>query len=153
MKGGCIMTFMLNRTSIALLGILASAPLLADTPHDVEAATQQWVAAFNRKSSVDIVALYAKDAVFFGTSSPVLRDTPDLVKDYFKTLPDLGNSTIAVGEHRVQVFGDVAVNTGFYTRSSTQNGKLVQNPARFTFVYQLRQGKWMIVEHHSSAVP
>jgi len=145
------MTFMLK--SVALLGMLVSAPLLADTTHDVEAATQQWVAAFDRKSPVDIVALYAKDAVFFGTSSPVLRDTPELVKDYFKTLPDLGDSTITVGDHRVQVFGDVAVNTGFYTRSSTQNGKLVQNPARFTFVYQLRQGKWMIVEHHSSAVP
>lgn len=144
---------MISRTSFVLLGILASAPLFANTAQDVEAATQQWIAAFNRKSTVDIVALYAKDAVFFGTTSPVLRDTPELVKDYFKSLPSLGDSTIAVGEHRVQVFGDVAINTGFYTRSSTQDGKVVQNPARFTFVYQLRQGKWMIVEHHSSALP
>ena len=144
---------MTSRTSFALLVILISAPLLADTAQDVEAATQQWIAAFNRKSQTDIVALYAKDAVFFGTTSPVLRDTPELVKDYFKSLPSLGDSTIAVGEHRVQVFGDVAINTGFYTRSSTQDGKVVQNPARFTFVYQLRQGKWMIVEHHSSALP
>jgi hypothetical protein len=58
-----------------------------------------------------------------------------------------------MGEHRVQVFGDVAINTGFYTRTSVQDGKEVKNPARFTFVYQLRQGKWMIVEHHSSALP
>lgn len=144
---------MFPRTSFALCGILVSAPLFADTTQDVEAATQQWVAAFNRKAPADIVALYAKDAVFFGTTSPVLRDTPELVKDYFKNLPDLGDSTITVGEHRVQVLGDVAINTGFYTRSSTQNGKLVRNPARFTFVYQLREGKWMIVEHHSSALP
>jgi uncharacterized protein (TIGR02246 family) len=144
---------MISRTSFALLGILMSAPLFAATAQDVEAATQQWVTAFNRKSSVDIVALYAKDAVFFGTTSPVLRDTPELVKEYFKGLPNLADSTIAVGEHRVQVFGDVAINTGFYTRSSTQDGKVTQNPARFTFVYQLRQGKWMIVEHHSSALP
>jgi hypothetical protein len=34
-----------------------------------------------------------------------------------------------------------------------QNGKTVQNPARFTFVYQLREGKWMIVTHHSSVLP
>jgi uncharacterized protein (TIGR02246 family) len=138
---------------LALISLLVSAPLAADTVADVEAATQQWISAFNRKSAADIVALYAKDAVFFGTSSPVLRDTPELVRDYFKGIADLGDSTIAVGDHRVQVFGDVAINTGYYTRSSTQNGKVVQNPARFTFVYQLRQGKWMIVEHHSSAVP
>lgn len=133
--------------------VFVSAKAPADMARDVEAATQKWIDAFNRKSSTDIVALYAKDAVFFGTSSPVLRDTPELLKDYFKALPGLGESTISVGEHRVQVFGDTAINTGFYTRSSTQNGTLVQNPARFTFVYQLRQGKWVIVEHHSSALP
>jgi uncharacterized protein (TIGR02246 family) len=137
----------------AWLSLLACAPLAADTVSEVEAATQQWISAFNRKSAPDIVALYAKDAVLFGTSSPVLRDSPALVKDYFKGIADLGNATIATGEHRVRVFGDIAINTGFYTRSSTQNGKVVQNPARFTFVYQLRQGKWMIVEHHSSALP
>jgi uncharacterized protein (TIGR02246 family) len=125
----------------------------ADAVADVEAATQQWISAFNRKNARDIVALYARDAVFFGTSSPVLRDRPELVWDYFKGIADLGDATISTGEHRVQVFGDVAVNTGFYTRSSKQDGKVVQNPARFTFVYQLREGKWMIVTHHSSALP
>ena len=120
---------------------------------DVEAAIQAWISAFNRKSTADIVALYARDAVLLGTSSPVLRDTPELVQDYFKGLADLGDATISTGEHRVHVFGDVAINSGFYTRSSTQNGRTVQNPARFTFVYQLRDGKWMIVAHHSSALP
>jgi uncharacterized protein (TIGR02246 family) len=144
---------MLRRVSFAVACMLSSVLLFADTTQDVEAATQQWVAAFNRKSTAEIVALYAQDAVFFGTTSPVLRDTPELIRDYFKSLPTLGDSTIAVGDHRIQVFGDVAINTGFYTRSSTVNGQVVHNPARFTFVYQLRQGKWMIVEHHSSSVP
>jgi uncharacterized protein (TIGR02246 family) len=140
-------------TLLAVLCMLVNTPVFADAAKDVEAATQQWIAAFNRKSTTDIVALYAKDAVFFGTSSPILRDTPALVHDYFKGLPNLGDSTISMGEHRVQVFGDVAINTGFYTRTAMQDGKEVKNPARFTFVYQLRQGKWMIVEHHSSALP
>ena len=30
---------------------------------------------------------------------------------------------------------------------------IVWNPARFTFVYALREGKWMIVTHHSSTLP
>ena len=138
---------------LALMSILISGPVLADAAKDVEATTQQWIAAFNRKSAADIVALYAKDAVFFGTTSPIIRDTPELVRDYFKNIGDTGNSTISMGEHRVQVFGDVAINTGFYTRTTVQDGKEVKNPARFTFVYQLRQGKWMIVEHHSSVLP
>lgn len=139
--------------SLALLCALFGGPAFADTAKDVEATTQQWIAAFNRKSATDIVALYAKDAVFFGTTSPILRDTPALVQDYFKNIGNAGDSTISMGDHRVQVFGNVAINTGFYTRSSTQDGKVVQNPARFTFVYQLRQGKWVIVEHHSSVLP
>jgi uncharacterized protein (TIGR02246 family) len=139
--------------SLVSVSLLASTPLWADATQDVEAATRQWITAFNRKNAKEIVALYAQDAVFFGTSSGVLRDKPDLVWDYFKGIADLGDATIETGEHRVQVFGNVAVNTGYYTRSSKQNGKVVQNPARFTFVYQLREGKWMIVTHHSSALP
>jgi uncharacterized protein (TIGR02246 family) len=140
--------------SLAIVSMITCAPLFAATPSsDVEKATEQWISAFNRKNATEIVALYAKDAVFFGTSSPVLRDKPELVWDYFKGIANLGDATISVGEHRVQVFGNVAVNTGFYTRSSVQDGKTVQNPARFTFVYQLRNGKWMIVTHHSSALP
>jgi uncharacterized protein (TIGR02246 family) len=140
--------------SLALISMAICAPLFAEPMSvDVEKATEQWISAFNRKNAREIVTLYAKDAVFFGTSSPVLRDKPELVWDYFKGIADLGDSTISVGEHRVQVFGNTAVNTGFYTRNSVQNGKTVQNPARFTFVYQLRDGKWMIVTHHSSALP
>src|SRR3954465_3567550 len=70
--------------SLALLCALIGAPAFADPAKDVEATTQQWTAAFNPKSAADIVALYAKDAVFFGTTSPILRDTPALVQDYFK---------------------------------------------------------------------
>ena len=138
---------------LAIALLLATPIVQADATSDVKAATAKWVDAFNRKSATEIVALYAKDAVFFGTSSPVLRDSPQLVQDYFKSLPTLGDAVISVGDQRVQVFGNVAINTGFYTRSSVQDGKPVQNPARFTFVYEQRNGQWVIVNHHSSALP
>ena len=141
----------------ALLCLLLAAPaaaMAATAPEaDVRAATARWIDAFNRKDATAIVSLYAADAVFFGTSSPVLRDSPALVTDYFKSLPTLGDALITVGDNRVQLYGDVAVHTGYYTRSSVQDGKTTQNPARFTFVYAKRDGKWQIVNHHSSALP
>jgi uncharacterized protein (TIGR02246 family) len=137
---------------MALIAVRAT-PAFADAKSEVVAATQSWIEAFNRKDAKAIVSLYSKDAVFFGTSSPVLRDTPELVWEYFKGIGDLGDAEISLGDHRVQVFGKTAVNTGFYTRTSTQNGKTVKNPARFTFVYGKRRGRWLIVEHHSSALP
>jgi len=140
--------------ALTLASLLGAAPhALADDRTDVEAATQRWISAFNRKSTDDIVALYAPDAVFHGTSSPVLRDTPALVREYFNGLANLGNSTMATAEHRVQLLGDVAISSGFYIRSATDNGKTAQTPARFTFVYARRGGQWLIVAHHSSALP
>ena len=147
-------------THFAALLVLTLATALGDAPPaqaddraDVEAATQRWISAFNRKSTDDIVALYASDAVFHGTSSPVLRDSPALVRDYFNGLSNLGNSTMATAEHRVQLLGNVAISSGFYIRTATDNGKTVQTPARFTFVYARRGGQWLIVAHHSSALP
>jgi uncharacterized protein (TIGR02246 family) len=133
--------------------LLAAPAVRADAVAEVQAATAKWIDAFNRKSARDIVALYAKDAVFFGTSSPVLRDSPEMVQDYFKALPTFGDATISIGDQRVQVFGDVAIHTGYYTRAFMQGGALVKNPARFTFVYAKRNGQWQIVNHHSSALP
>jgi hypothetical protein len=138
---------------LALILAFVSSAALSDPNADVEAATGRWINAFNRKSTVDIVALYAKDAVFFGTTSPVLRDSPELIQEYFKGLDHLGDATIAMGEHRVQLLGDTAINTGYYTLSSQRNGATVKSPARFTFVYQLRNGSWIIVAHHSSVLP
>jgi uncharacterized protein (TIGR02246 family) len=144
---------MIKLKALLFVFLFFSATVQADSMSDVEAATGQWIAAFNHKDAKGIVSLYAKDAVFFGTSSPVLRDKPELVWDYFKGLPTLGDSIVTLGEHRIQVFDDVAINTGYYTRSATQDGKKVESPARFTFVYAKRDGKWLIVNHHSSALP
>jgi len=144
------------RASLIASGLASLAltlPAFADTRADVEAATAQWIDAFNRKSTADIVKLYAPDAVFLGTSSPVICDTPALVEEYFRSLATLGDATNAVGEHRVQIFGDVAISSGYYTLTRTQDGKTTRSPARFSFVYQKRGGKWLIVSHHSSAFP
>ncbi len=142
-----------RRIFIALFLVASGGAAFADPSSDIEAATSRWIDAFNRKSIADIVALYDRDAVFFGTTSPVLRDTPALIQDYFNGLAHLGGATLELGEHRVQVFGDTAVNTGFYTLDRQVEGSSVRSPARFTFVYQLRHGSWMIVAHHSSALP
>ncbi len=139
--------------ALALLPTLLPPAAKADDKAEVEAATARWIDAFNRKSTADIVALYAPDAVFFGTSSSVLRDRPELVREYFGNLPAQGNATISLGDHRVQLFGRLAINTGYYTRTTQQEGREVKNPARFTFVYEKRQGRWLIVNHHSSAFP
>jgi ketosteroid isomerase-like protein len=71
-----------------------------------------------------------------------------------KTLPTFPPEfKVLLGEQRIRVFGDIAINTGTYSFSNVRAGKPTNLPARFSFVYRNRDGRWLIVDHHSSAVP
>jgi hypothetical protein len=101
-----------------------------------------------------VVALYDSEAVLWGTRSPKLRDNSGTVRDYFGILKTVPSSYKAVlGEQRIRIYGDMAINTGTYTFSEVRDGKEVLRPARYSFVYANRGGRWLIVDHHSSAVP
>jgi uncharacterized protein (TIGR02246 family) len=134
---------------------LAMAPLfsLADAADDVAAATQAWAAAYNSHDPLRVLARYHPDAVFWGTTSPTLRDRPDEVLAYFGSLRNRPDARVSIGESRVRVFGDVALNTGFYTFTDMVDGRATTRPGRFSFAYRLVDGQWLIVDHHSSALP
>lgn len=120
----------------------------------VRAATQAWIDAFNARDAARISALYAPDAVFWGTISPTIRLTPEAVLEYFESSavkrPRL---RMTVGESHVRVFGDGAVHAGYYTSIDPRDEGDLVTPLRFTFMYRLEGGRWVIVSHHSSRVP
>lgn len=138
-------------TLLFLIGTVA--PALAGPPEDVTAATRAWAAAYDSRDPQRILALYAPDAVFWGTSSPILRDTPALIADYFKSAPSQPNARVVLGDFKVRVWGDTAAATGSYTFTDTRDGQTTSRPARFSFLYRLTGGRWLIVDHHSSSVP
>ena len=121
---------------------------------EIVAATQAWIDAMGSHDAPRVVALYDAEAVLWGTRSPTLRDTPATVADYFNILRTVPPSYKAVlDEQRIRVYGDIALNTGSYTFSELRDGKEILRPARFSFVYRNRNGRWLIVDHHSSVVP
>lgn len=139
-------------TSIVILGSASLTP--AGPKEDVAAATQAWIDAMSSHDPDRVVALYDPEAVLWGTRSPTLRDTPSTVRGYFDILKTVPPSYKAVlGEQRIRIYGDIAINTGTYTFSEDRDGKPMSRPARFSFVYRNRDGRWLIVDHHSSAVP
>ena len=132
----------------------ASPPPAEQSRAEIAAVMQKWIDGMSRHDTDSVVALYDPEAVLWGTRSPVLRDKPELVREYFgvlRTVPPTYKATL--GEQRIRVFGDVAVNTGSYTFSEVRDGKEILRPARFSMVYRYRNGRWMIVDHHSSASP
>jgi uncharacterized protein (TIGR02246 family) len=137
-----------------LLVLVGPSLALAGSKEDVGAATQAWVDGMNSHNAERVVALYDSEAVLWGTRSSTLRDTPATVRDYFKVLQTVPSSyKVVLGEQRIRIYGDTALNTGTYTFSEDRDGKPITRPARFSFVYRNRDGRWLIVDHHSSAVP
>jgi uncharacterized protein (TIGR02246 family) len=151
---------MRTRTSTAgvllSLGLIAAAPAAMAEPMDeVAEATRQWETTFATNDPDRMLALYRDDAVLWGTLSPTVRDEPAELRAYFeaafKALPE---ATVAFGEQLIRVYGDdAAINTGYYTFSYVKDGETKAIPARYSFTY-IRDGEdWLIVDHHSSAVP
>lgn len=147
----------MKRTSfmlVLLLVLVAPLVTLAGPKDDVGAAMQAWVDGMNSHNAERVVALYDPEAVLWGTRSSTIRDTPATVRDYFKVLQTVPSSyKVVLGEQRIRIYGDIAINTGTYTFSEDRDGQPIARPARFSFVYRNRDGRWMIIDHHSSQVP
>ena len=124
---------------------------------EVASATRAWIDAMGSHDQERVLALYDPEAVLWGTTSPSIRDNPASIREYFnflRTAPPYYKGVL--GEQRIRVNGDMAINTGTYTfigPALDAAGKPVSRPARFSFVYRKRDGRWLIVDHHSSAVP
>jgi uncharacterized protein (TIGR02246 family) len=123
----------------------------------VATATQAWIDAMGSHDQARVLALYEPEAVLWGTTSSAIRDNPSSIREYFDFLPTAPPYYKGVlGEQRIRVYGDMAINTGTYTfigPALDAAGKPVSRPARFSFTYRNRDGRWLIVDHHSSAVP
>jgi hypothetical protein len=92
--------------------------------------------------------------VLWGTLSPTVRSDRAALRDYFvtafKVLPGL---KVTFGEQLIRVYGNAAVNTGYYTFSYTRDGEAKTLPARYSLTFVKDAANWMIVDHHSSAMP
>jgi hypothetical protein len=120
----------------------------------VAGAVDRWTTVLAENNPDTIVALYSKDAVLWGTLSSTVRSDPAGLKAYFvgafQALPKL---TVKFGEQFIRVYGDTAVNTGYYTLFYTKDGETKSIPARYSFTFVKEGNDCKIVDHHSSAMP
>ena len=139
---------------ILLLSLMLAPGAQAGPQEDVAAATAKWGEVVAENNPETISALYAKDGVLWGTLSPTVRSDAGGINAYFvgayKALPKL---TVKFGDQLIRVYGNTAVNTGYYTFSFVKDGKTESLPARYSFTFVKDGDKWVIVDHHSSAMP
>jgi uncharacterized protein (TIGR02246 family) len=121
---------------------------------EVHAATQAWVAAFNECDANKAAALYDPEAVLWGTYAQAIISTPAGIRQYFERVCSSSPPPkVSLHEQLVRVYGDTAVNSGTYAFAVVVQGQPRTVPGRYSFTYRKTSGQWLIIDHHSSALP
>ncbi|GAA4003038.1 MULTISPECIES: SgcJ/EcaC family oxidoreductase [Streptomyces] len=114
-----------------------------------------WNAALQTGDSGKVADLYAKDGVLLPTVSNNVRSDRAEIVDYFNHF--LENKPVGKKiETIVNVLdSNTAIDAGVYefTLTDHETGKKRVVEARYTYVYEKIDGKWLIMNHHSSAMP
>ena len=96
-----------------------------------------------------LAALYTDNAVLL----PAVSNKPRYTKAERIAFFSKFDQTRAVGhvdEHHVQIGCNAVIDSGVYTLTLAQGGHV---KARYTFVYVYDGKRWLIANHHSSAMP
>lgn len=147
-------------TTVAVLFAGTGATQAADhrprlpSEREIRDLFDRWNAALATLDANRVADLYAPDAVLLPTVSAEIRKTRAARVDYFKHF--LENKPVGrIQERVINVLNrNSAIDTGLYQFTLTdKHGHRSKVDARYTFVYKLRGGRWLIINHHSSAVP
>jgi uncharacterized protein (TIGR02246 family) len=139
--------------AVALAGC-QSMPSSDTMKSEVGLATQAWVSAFNSCDANKAGALYDPEAVLWGTVAPTIISSPAGVRQYFERVCSASPPPkVTLGEQLIRTYGDTAINSGNYTFTIFPGGQARAFPARYSFTYRKKDGQWLIVDHHSSALP
>ena len=113
----------------------------------------RWNDALKTLDPRRVAECYAADGILLPTVSNIPRTNHDEIADYFKHF--LEKRPVGTVNQRNVRFGcNKITDAGIYTfRLTDKDGKVTDVPARYTFVYENRDGQWLIIHHHSSVMP
>lgn len=114
-----------------------------------------WSDLINEGDVEGVLALYAENAPLFATFDPQPLDRPEQRRKYFEGFLGRPGAGVELDEASlgfVSTAEGAYHATGLYTFFYEENGILVRQAARFTFIVSVDQGP-AILHHHSSLVP
>ncbi|WP_405949612.1 SgcJ/EcaC family oxidoreductase [Streptomyces prunicolor] len=149
-------------TAALALGTLGTVAATAGPQHEAKPTKKQiaalfdgWNAALQTGDPKKVANRYASDAVLLPTVSNKIRTDRAEIVDYFEHF--LPNKPVG---KKVETIVNVldsnsAIDTGIYefTLTDPKSGAKRVVEARYTYEYEKRGGKWLIVNHHSSVMP
>lgn len=109
----------------------------------------RWNASLRTLDPARVTANYAADGVLLPTVSNTPRTNHAEINDYFvKFLKNQPQGSI--DKRFIKIGCNVAQDVGTYTFGFKDGSKV---SARYSYVYEFRDGQWLIAHHHSSAMP
>jgi uncharacterized protein (TIGR02246 family) len=138
--------------------VLAWSTLVQAGPkEDALAAYDKFFTSFTTGNQVQLAALFAPDALFYGTGSAEVVTTPEGVLAYFTAALSGARGEVKARpfENEALVLSDsVVAISGKWQSERTLDGTMVTGgPARVTVVMQKRGDKWVIAQFHNSPTP
>jgi hypothetical protein len=150
-----------------------------ETKTSIDLATRHWMSVVSSglPNAPQMTAeLYTEDAVIWGTVSKDLRKGRKEILQYFDFFSRQQDLCVVPGSYKshIQLYGNVAISSGYYTFQFTDGEVTKVVPARFTFIFERQQSddvktiddsgsvhdylfsspyRWKIVNHHSSMIP
>lgn len=113
----------------------------------------RWNDSLKTLSPEKVTANYSNDAVLLPTVSNTPRTTHAEIDDYFVHFLQKHPQGV-INKSHVKIGCDKAYDVGVYTFAlKGADGKVSHVVARYSFVYEYKNGQWLITHHHSSAMP
>jgi uncharacterized protein (TIGR02246 family) len=148
---------MTKRLCFLLIVLAWSSFVRAGPKEDALAAYDKFFTLFTTGNQDQLAALFAPDALFYGTgSTEVVADSKDVVAYFTKALSGArGDVRARPFESKALVLSDdVVAVSGKWQSERTLDGKMkTAGPSRVSAVLQRRGDKWLIVQFHNSPTP
>jgi uncharacterized protein (TIGR02246 family) len=148
---------MIREIAVICVLFITCTPAFAGPKEDALAAYHRFFELFTTDNHDQVAALFAPDALFYGTNSPEVVTTPEGIRRYF-----VGALTGKRGTVKATPFTQTALIlsesivaiSGKWQSERTLEGKMVTaGPSRNTVVMQKRGDQWLIVQFHNSPTP
>jgi hypothetical protein len=121
------------------------------TSDQVKEADKEWASAINSNKAREVANLYAEHAIMIPAYAKKSILSESGRKEYFAALfKNSPHLQVYFNRENIYTFPGGAVSSGTYTFYSTKNGKNMNFPAHYTFVYQATQDGCILVADHSS---
>lgn len=140
-----------------MLFVLCSAGAIAGPKEDALSAYDKFFILFTTGNQNQLAALFARDALFYGTGSAEVVTTNEGILKYFSAALSgtRGEVKATPFERTALLLSDsVVAISGKWQSERTLDGVMTTaGPSRLTVVMQKRGDTWLIVQFHNSPTP